>query len=140
MENKDYKSELEKQSLKLIKMTDHEQETLDCLYVDLAKKESGEEIFDQLDDVVKRELDSLNRTAANLNKAIKITDTMRDELKARRRDTKSGIIKDRLPSNTEIDYKESKGEHFAKGMNIYKILLIMVIGSCLLYTSDAADD
>ena len=38
MENKDYKSELEKQSLKLIKMTDHEQETLDCLYVDLAKK------------------------------------------------------------------------------------------------------
>ena len=71
MENKDYKSELEKQSLKLIKMTDHEQETLDCLYVDLAKKESGEEIFDQLDDVVKRELDSLNRTAANLNKAIK---------------------------------------------------------------------
>ena len=129
MENKDYKSELEKQSLKLIKMTDHEQETLDCLYVDLAKKESGEEIFDQLDDVVKRELDSLNRTAANLNKAIKITDTMRDELKARRRDTKSGIIKDRLPSNTEIDYKESKGEHFAKGMNIYKILLIMVIGS-----------
>ena len=97
MKNKEYRSELEKESLRLINSTAKEQETLDCLYTNMAKRESGEETYDQLPDIVKDELDSLKRTASNLTKALRITERMRDELKARRKDTKEGLIKDRLP-------------------------------------------
>ena len=129
MKNKEFKSELEKESIRFLSSTEKEQETLDCLYTNMAKRESGEETFEQLPDVVENELASLKRTVSNLNKALKTTERMKDELKARKKDNREGLIKDRLPSNTEIDYKESKGEHFAKGINIYKILLILIFGS-----------
>ena len=58
---------------------------------------------------------------------------MEDELAARLHDVKGDLIRKwyRLnpPSNTSIDVAEQQQKHFAQGVNIYKILLILIIGS-----------
>ena len=56
-----------------------------------------------------------------------------DELKARMKDTinsqKKGFIISRAPANGTIDYREEKTNHFARGLNGYKLFLILFVGS-----------
>lgn len=56
-----------------------------------------------------------------------------DELKARMKDTinssRRPFIISRAPANGTIDYREEKAHHFARGMNIYKQLIILFVGS-----------
>lgn len=76
---------------------------------------------------------SLKRAIANIVKALSQTYIVSDELNARRNDIRKQEKKHRLisgtPANATIDYNESSSEHFAKGLNIYKLLIICFVGS-----------
>ena len=56
-----------------------------------------------------------------------------DELKARMKDTINSQKKifniSRAPANGTIDYQEEKAKHFARGLNGYKLFLILFVGS-----------
>lgn len=101
---------------------------LQKLYVDMA---SSPEPSQFTEDVTSR-LRSYRRTSVNLAKAYQQTISMTDELSARHTDLTKGEknkIIPKAPANSVIDLEESQGEHFAKGINIYKILIIGYIGS-----------
>lgn len=78
-------------------------------------------------------VESLKRATANITKALAHTASISDELSARRNDIKNQnkkrILISAAPANAAIDLSENSSEHFAKGLNIYKILLICFIGS-----------
>ena len=78
-------------------------------------------------------VESLKRATSNLTKALVHTASISDELKARQNDIKKQNKKRKListaPSNASVDLYENETKHFAKGMNMYKILLICFIGS-----------
>lgn len=78
-------------------------------------------------------VESLRRATANITKVLVHAASISDELSARQNDIRKQKKKRRListaPSNASIDLSENASEHFAKGMNIYKILLICFIGS-----------
>ena len=63
----------------------------------------------------------------------KILSDSRDELEARLKDTqnseKTFFLFKRAPANGTIDYQEKLQNHFARGMNFYKLFLILFIGS-----------
>ncbi|MGM9948148.1 putative ABC transporter permease [Floccifex sp.] len=119
------RTKLEEESINLLKEITFEQEQLESLYLDMAKNESGEIEIPDLDEQIENRLQSLQRSANNINRSLLETEMMKDELKARKKD----VDKKQLPSNTEIDYQESKSNRFAKGVNIYKLLLILFFGS-----------
>ena len=58
---------------------------------------------------------------------------MEDELRARYRDARKSQEKRRLlptaPANGAIDLEEQRSRHFARGINLYKLLLICFVGS-----------
>ncbi len=78
-------------------------------------------------------VESLMRAAANMTRALAHTVSISDELSARGNDIKNQNKKRKLisaaPANAAIDFSENRSDHFAKGLNIYKILLICFIGS-----------
>lgn len=78
-------------------------------------------------------VESLKRATANITRALAHTASISDELIARRNDIKNQNKKRKFisaaPANAAIDLSENRSEHFAKGLNIYKILLICFIGS-----------
>ncbi len=81
----------------------------------------------------KARADSYRRTGQNLARALGITYSISDELTARagdlrRQNTKRPLIAT-PPANAAIDHSELQSTHFAKGRNLYKMLLICFIGS-----------
>lgn len=79
--------------------------------------------------------DSLKRATANITKALTQMYRVSDEFNARLKDMKKQKHKKRLripsPANAMIDYRERETNHFARGLNLYKVLLICFIGSFL---------
>lgn len=75
-------------------------------------------------------LASYRRASANMTRAALRFSSMTNELGTRFRETdphkKSRLF--RLP-NSRVDLLESESTHFARGMNVYKLLLICYIGS-----------
>lgn len=75
----------------------------------------------------------LKGTAGTLAKASTQIFTVSDELSARCRDTRQQRRKRRFltaaPANGTIDLEERESDHFARGLGIYKLLLILFIGS-----------
>ena len=106
---------------------------LESYYVRLARAAEDEEPKEQLDQDVEREIQSLRRTTANLRGAWLDTAAMEDELSARFADMRTS--RDRKwylpnpPSNAAIDLEERERRHFARGINLYKILLVCFVGS-----------
>lgn len=86
-----------------------------------------------LEEAVQEELESLRRTSRTLAQAYQAANNLEDELNARLRDMRTA--RDRKwyvpnpPANAAIDLAEVKQDHFAQGLNLYKILLICVAGS-----------
>ena len=82
---------------------------------------------------VREELEVLRRASRSLAAACQAVDNMADELSARTRDMRKA--KDRKwyapnpPANSAIDLAEVRQNHFAQGLNIYKVLLICIVGS-----------
>ncbi len=90
-------------------------------------------ISDELKHQVSEELAALRRTAADLDEAQKSAAHMADELQARMNDTKKAVIRRwyqlNPPANSAIDLEERKKDHFARGMSLYKLALVFIIGS-----------
>lgn len=76
--------------------------------------------------------ESLKRASSNLSKASKTIYAVKDELTGRMKDIHQQRRKNMLlsaPANATIDQQEQEGDHFAKGLNGYKLLLVCFIGS-----------
>jgi len=100
------------------------------LYLEMTLSEHPENYTEE----VNEKISSYRRTSNNLIKAYKKTISISDELNVRHRElVKKRKIKiiPKAPANSLIDLQESQTDHFAKGMNIYKILLIGYIASFL---------
>lgn len=86
-----------------------------------------------LEEEVRQELEGLRRAARSLLTASQSVEQIADELSARARDMRKA--KDRKwyalnpPANAAIDLAEVKTDHFAQGLNLYKVLLLCASGS-----------
>lgn len=104
---------------------------LQQLYEQLAR--CSRQIPETLQQDVDEQLESLRRTESSLKESLQKTKQMEDELSARLYDEKKSVHRKwyRLnpPANAAIDLQEKEKKHFARGMNLYKILLILFIGS-----------
>lgn len=116
-----------------------EKESLNLLEVVAETDEEMKEYYPKMlednysDEEACEKVESLRRATVNITKVLVHTASISDELSARQSDIKKQKKKRRFissaPSNASIDIYENKSKHFAKGMNIYKILLICFIGS-----------
>lgn len=121
-------SELEEKSIMILDIAQKTEEEMNEYYPRLLDKNHS-------DSETQEKSESLRRSTINLTKALTQTAAVSDELNARWNDIKNQKKKRRwiktAPSNAAIDLKESKSKHFARGLNIYKLLLICFIGSFL---------
>ena len=128
----------------LLEETEHStEELLEKYYLELAwgadercagdkSQESGESPERQrLYEAAEREVRELKTTAASLSRVQRKMSAQADELETRLRDVK-GRRKRRLipaaPANSVIDLEEQEKEHFARGINFYKIFIIFFAG------------
>lgn len=87
----------------------------------------------ELLDEAQGELDRLHQAARDLAQSYQSVVGLEDELGARIRDVRKS--RDRKwyapnpPANAAIDLEERRQNHFAQGINIYKILLVCIVGS-----------
>ncbi len=120
---------LELTSNLILEETKSTKQRLDDYYIRLVDEEDSRELEDQ----VENEIHSLKQTSSNLIRAYQHTAGMEDELSARFRDLKKSRRKKKLipaaPANASIDRAEQKLQHFAKGINPYKLLLVCFTGS-----------
>ncbi len=101
---------------------------LQNLYADMADAESPS----AYDAQVTARLHACRRTAGYLIKASQKNAAFMDELSARYRDLgkrRKWKLLSKVPANSVVDLAEIRSGHFAKGLNLYKILLIGYIGS-----------
>jgi len=75
----------------------------------------------------------LRKLSADLHRTQQHAARLADELTARIQDVHRSVRRKwylpNPPSNTLIDHAESGKEHFARGLNLYKLMLILFIGS-----------
>lgn len=127
---------IEKQTEKLAESVKELQTELEELYyVPLAENAGKKEGRDaECLKAAEEELESLKRTARGLFAAHQSVSAMEDELRSRTRDTKRSIKRRKLgafnpPPNGAIDLEEVRKDHFARGLNLYKLLLLLIVGS-----------
>ena len=118
-------SPVEAQSERILTALDAAQPELQTLYKDLAGAEDpktyGEEVM--------RRLRSYRRASINIGKANSTLLENYDELSARWDDlNRQPHFRLKPPANSVIDLEETRSDHFAAGMNVYKLLLVCFIG------------
>lgn len=122
-----YVSAMERVSLAALEAAETTQENAETTYAQILTTDNLT--------AVEQEADSLRRAAANLSKALAQTYAVSDEIGARCRDIKGQRRKRKFlsspPANATIDLRESSSQHFARGLGVYKLLLICFIGSFL---------
>lgn len=121
-------SELESGSTAVLENARHAQEQIQQYYDSLLDTTS----LEARDSEVRYLSEAVRRSALNLKKAHQVTTDMNDELTARWQDIKRSKKKMLIPSapaNAVIDAAETRSNHFARGMNLYKLLLLCFIGS-----------
>lgn len=123
--NPQYVLEIERASLQLLELAETTQAEMTAYYPKMLEEQCPEQ--------VQEKADSLKRAAGNIAKAFAQIYEVSDEFSARWKDIqnqkKSEKLRITAPANAAIDLSESKGDHFAKGLNFYKILLICFVGS-----------
>ena len=81
---------------------------------------------------LREEITVLKNATENYKKCYNTASAMTDELQTRLHDTersqKKGIVP-KPPANATIDFAERKQDHFAQGLNFYKLFLICFFGS-----------
>lgn len=123
-----YVSEIEKETLHMLEVARRTGEEMNEYYPKMLEENHSEEETEE-------KADSLKRATSNLTKALAHTASISDEFSARWKDIRNQKKKRKLklifsaPPNAVIDLSETKSEHFAKGLNLYKLLLICFIGS-----------
>lgn len=120
---------LERMSEELLSAVDSTRQSCQNYYGELAQDTPSPE----LEHTVQSAVGSLKRTAANLTQALQETLEVEDELRARYQDLRKSKVRKwyRLnpPANAEIDLEEQTAHHFARGNNLYKLLLVCFVGS-----------
>ena len=103
------------------------------LYTELARCNKKAGVPQALQDEARSEIAALRRSSASLRTAGQKVDGMADELSARLHDTQHATSRKwyqtHPPANGFIDLREQETEHFARGMNGYKLGLVLFIGS-----------
>lgn len=125
-------TELEKLSQDALNQARRERKMIqDTCIAELAQCDT--EIPEALEKQVQAEIASLQQAKENLSSAHKIASSTVDELSARAADVAKSLNRKwyriNPPSNTAIDVQEEEKSFFARGMNGYKIALIVFIGS-----------
>lgn len=119
-------SDIEKESLRLTEVATETQTEMSAFYTQMLQED-----FDETE--AQKKSNSLKRATANIVRALSQTYIVSDELNARWNDIRKQRKKHKLipstPANATIDYSESSSSHFAKGVNMYKLLLICFVGS-----------
>lgn len=119
-------SDIEKESLRLLQTVDATRTEMSEFYTQMLQ-----ESLDAAE--AQNKSDSLKRATANIAKSLSQTYIISDELNARYNDIRKQQKKHRLisgaPANAAIDLSERNSEHFARGLNLYKLLLICFVGS-----------
>ena len=124
---------LEKMSEELLSATKETKLELTESFARLAEETADSHDAGRLDEEIQGKIDALERINANLSHARQQTASMEDELSARFRDMRKS--RDRKwyrlnpPANGAIDLAEARQDHFARGINGYKLLLICFAGS-----------
>mgnify|MGYP000106236439 FL=1 len=122
----EYVSAIEQQSELLLEVSQQTQEEMQRYYPRLLTDDCP-------DAETQGRVESLKRATNNMTKALTQTATVNDELNARwndiKRQKKKRKLLSRAPANATIDWDESQSQHFARGLNIYKLLLLCFIGS-----------
>ena len=87
----------------------------------------------QLYERTRKDIEKMKAEAEVYRNQAKDLSEAADDLAARLKDTENSSKIRRIipaaPANNTIDYQEAKAENFAKGMNFYKLFLILFIGS-----------
>lgn len=100
---------------------------------ELARCEAGRRLPPETCARVEAQAAQLHRISTQLHQAHQHAARMEDELTARLQDVRKSVTRRwyRLnpPSNTLIDHAEERSAHFAQGMNLYKVCLILFLGS-----------
>ena len=122
-----YVSEIETESCRMLDAVEKTEEELSSYYLRMLQGNTPKEEISQKEE-------SLKRVSNNFLKACIQSYSIRDEMRGRWKDIKRQKKKHRFfpapPTNAAIDLKEKQSVHFfARGMNIYKLLLIAYIGS-----------
>ena len=108
-------------------------ERLEGYYYQLAQEADGKaEQSQPLHEEVRREVRALKEAALQLRKGAQNAAAMADELEVRLKQAENRGKKirwRRAPANAAIDLEEQESEHFARGINLYKLLLVCFIGS-----------
>lgn len=125
---------LEKLSQDALNQARRERKMIQDTYIeDLARCNSETGIPETLEKHVQAEIESLQHASRDLSAAHKIVSATADELSARAEDVAKSLnrkwYRRNPPSNTAIDVQEEEKSFFARGMNGYKIALIVFIGS-----------
>ena len=125
-------TELEKLSQDALNQARRERKMIqDTCIAELAQCDT--EIPEALEKQVQAEIASLQQAKENLSSAHKIASSTVDELSARAADVAKSLNRKwyriNPPSNTAIDVQEEEKSFVARGMNGYKIALIVCIGS-----------
>ncbi len=121
-EKTEYVSKIENESLRLLEAVSETENEAAALYPQMLDEPDSEKM--------REHASSLRRATANIGRASREMFRINDEFHARMKDIKKqGKRIELRPSNTEIDYAESASDSFAKGLNLYKILLIGFVGS-----------
>jgi len=86
-----------------------------------------------LQDAVRQEIQELKTSADTLREAYQRLSADADELETRLKEGRNSEQRKHLfrkaPANSVIDLEEQKTGHFASGLNLYKLILLIVIGS-----------
>lgn len=118
----------EKESIELLDSVSATEEELREFYIKLTESDDPEQFAVE----VEQKLHSYKRASSNLMKAYTRSISYCDELAARWNDLTRGKKRKLIPAspaNAVIDMAESRANHFASGLNVYKLLLICFIGS-----------
>ena len=115
---------LEQESISLLNRIEEEKQQLQEYYPRL--------LTEDLSGDAGQRAESLKRASVNMSKAGKQVYAMQDELRGRVQDVKLQNRKNKLvraPANAAIDLEEAECNHFARGINGYKLLLVCFMGS-----------
>ena len=110
------------------------EDKLNSFYFDLANTEAlSDKEREKLYKNITKTIDKLEEEEEKAKAWAKYISDSHDELKARLKDTvnsnKKGFLISRAPANGPIDYREEKTQHFARGINFYKLFLVFFVGS-----------
>ena len=112
---------VEQQAREALEALDAAQPDLQSLYENLAAAENPEDYGE----AVMHRLRSYRRASVDLGKANSTLLENYDELSARWDDlTRQHHSRLKAPANSVIDLEETRSDHFAAGMNLYKLLLV----------------